>query len=387
MPAYNLHDLRTLARRRLPRGVFEYIDRGVEDEVALRENREAFARVKLYPQVLRDVRGRSAASTLFGAPLAMPVAVAPTGSAGLVWYQGELELARAAAAADVPFTLATAAMTSMEALAEQVQGRLWFQLNMFVDRSISHAMVARAERLGFEALVLTADCSVTPNREYNERNGFGLPFRVSPRALADMALHPRWFGGVLLRYLLHGGLPRYENYPPELRTAVTRFSTAKGAGRCEDLSWDDVRELRRLWPRRLIIKGILRCADAVRAAELGADAVIVSNHGGRTVDSTEAPISALPRIADAVGGRLTLLMDSGVRRGSDVLKALALGAQAVLVGRPTLYGTALGGAAGASAALGLLRAEIEREMGLLGLRSIAQVGPDLLGEGAKGPVA
>jgi len=148
-----------------------------------------------------------------------------------------------------------------------------------------------------------------------------------------------------------------------------------------------VRELRRLWPRRLIVKGILRAADAVRAAELGADAVIVSNHGGRTVDSTEAPISALPRIAEAVGGRLTLLMDSGVRRGSDVLKALALGAQAVLVGRPTLYGTALGGAAGASAALGLLRAEIEREMGLLGLRSIAQVGPDLLGQGARGPDA
>ena len=378
MEAHNLHDLRELARRRLPRGVFEYIDRGVEDEVALAENRAAFARVKLRPHALRDVAGRSSASTLFGAPLSMPVAVAPTGSAGLVWYQGELELAKAAAAAGVPFTLATAAMTSMETVAAQAGGRLWFQLNMFVDRSISHGMVARAERLGFEALVLTADCSVTPNREYNARNGFALPFRVSPKSLVDMSLHPRWMAGVLLRYVLGTGLPKYENYPPELRTAVTRFSTKKGAGRCEDLSWDDVRTLRRLWPRQLVIKGILRPEDALRAVELGADAIVVSNHGGRTVDSTEAPIAALPRIAEALRGRCTVLMDSGVRRGSDVIKALALGAQGVLVGRPTLFGTAIGGQRGAAQALGLLRAEIEREMGLMGLRSIGEIGPDLL---------
>jgi isopentenyl diphosphate isomerase/L-lactate dehydrogenase-like FMN-dependent dehydrogenase len=378
MEAHNLHDLRELARRRLPHGIFEYIDRGVEDEVALRENRDAFARVKLRPYALRDVSGRSTATSLFGSPMAMPVAVAPTGSAGLVWYQGELELARAAAAAGVPFTLATAAMTSMETIAAQVKGRLWFQLNMFADRSISHAMVNRASALGFEALVLTADCSVTPNREYNARNGFALPFKMSPRTLLDMSLHPRWFGNVLLRYLFGSGLPRYENYPPELRTAVTRFSTAKGAGRCEDLGWDDVRELRRIWPRTLIVKGLLRPEDAVRAVDLGVDAVVVSNHGGRTVDSTEAPIAALPRIADAIGGRATVLMDSGVRRGSDVLKALALGAQGVLVGRPTLFGTAVAGQAGAAHALALLQAEIEREMGLMGLRSVAEVDRGLL---------
>ncbi|MDB5896673.1 MAG: mdlB [Ramlibacter sp.] len=384
MEAQNLHDLRELARRRLPRGVFEYIDRGVEDELALRENREAFGRVKLSPHALRDVAGRTCATTLFGTPLAMPVAVAPTGSAGLVWYQGELELARAAAAAGVPFTLATAAMTSMETIASEVKGRLWFQLNMFVDRSISHAMVARAERLGFEALVLTADCPVTPNREYNARNGFALPFRVTPRSLVDMSLHPRWMASVLLRYVLGTGLPKYENYPPELRTTVTRFATAKAAGRCEDLSWDDVRTLRRLWPRALIIKGILRPEDARRAVELGADAVVVSNHGGRTVDSTEAPVAVLPRIVDAVGGRATVLMDSGVRRGSDVIKALALGARAVLVGRPTLFGTALAGQRGAAQALGLLHAEIEREMGLMGLREVSDITPDLL---AQAPMA
>jgi isopentenyl diphosphate isomerase/L-lactate dehydrogenase-like FMN-dependent dehydrogenase len=239
-------------------------------------------------------------------------------------------------------------------------------------------MVARAERLGFEALVLTADCSVVPNREYNARNGFALPFRVTRRSLVDMSLHPRWMTGVLLRYVLGTGLPKYENYPPEMRTTVTRFSTAKGAGRCEDLSWDDVRRLRELWPRKLVIKGLLRPDDALRAVDLGADAIVVSNHGGRTVDSTQAPIDALPAIVEAVGGRTTLLLDGGVRRGSDVIKALALGAQAVLVGRPTLFGTAVGGQRGAALALGLLQAEMEREMGLLGLRSVADIGHDLL---------
>ncbi|VWX61544.1 Alpha-hydroxy-acid oxidizing enzyme [Burkholderiales bacterium 8X] len=381
MQAHNLHDLRELARRRLPKGIFEYIDRGVEDEVALRENRDAFDRVKLSPYVLRDVAGRSSEASLFGAPLAMPVAVAPTGSAGLVWYQGELELARAAAAAGIPFTLATAAMTSMEAIASEVRGgRLWFQLNMFADRSISHAMVARAERLGFEALLLTADCSVTPNREYNARNGFALPFRASPRSLVDMSLHPRWLAGVMLRYLLGTGLPKYENYPAEMRTNVTGFSTLKGAGRCEDLNWNDVATLRRLWPRTLIVKGILRPEDARHAVELGVDGVVVSNHGGRTVDSTQAPIAALPRIVDAIGHQATVLMDGGIRRGSDVIKALALGAEAVLVGRPTLFGTAIGGQRGASHALLLLRAEIEREMGLMGLRQVDDITRDLLAD-------
>jgi (S)-mandelate dehydrogenase len=377
-PAYNLDDLRTLARRRLPRGVFEYVDRGVEDEVALRENRAAFAGLRIRPRVLRDVTGRSAASSLFGLPLSMPVAVAPTGAAGLVWFRGELALARAAAAAGVPFTLATNAMTSMEDIARQAGGRLWFQLNMFSDRSISDAMVTRARDLGFEALVLTADCSVVPNREYNARNGFALPFKVSARGALDMLSHPRWLAGVIGRYLVNGGLPRFENHPPEMRTRVTRFSTSASAGRCEDLTWDDVRRLRELWPGKLIVKGILHPADALLAADLGVDGIVVSNHGGRTVDSALAPILALPAIARAVGGRMVLLMDGGVRRGSDVLKARALGAQAVLIGRPTLYGTALLGEAGAAQALALLRTEIERELGLTGYRGIDEVGAELL---------
>jgi len=378
IPACNLEDLRGLAKRRLPRGVFEYVDRGVEDEVAMRENRRAFERLRMRPRVLRDVTGRSAASTLFGRPLAMPVAVAPTGAAGLVWYQGELALAKAAAAAGIPFTLATNAMTSMDTIAREAAGRLWFQLNMFADRTVSHALVARAAALDFEALVLTADCPVVPNREYNARNGFGLPFRLTPRSALDMLAHPRWLATVIGRYMLGTGLPRFENYPPELRTRVTGFSTSKSAARCEDLTWDDVRVLRDLWPRKLVIKGILAPQDALRAAELGADAVVVSNHGGRTVDSAMAPIEALPAIAEAVQGRVTLLLDSGVRRGSDVLKAIALGADAVLLGRPTLHGAAWAGQAGAEHALSLLHTEIEREMGLTGYRSIAQIGPELI---------
>ncbi|MET4576182.1 alpha-hydroxy acid oxidase [Ottowia thiooxydans] len=376
--AHNLHDFRELAKRRLPRGVFEYIDRGAEDEVALRENRQAFERIRLKPRVLVDVTGRSAGASLFGQPLTMPVAVAPTGSAGLVWFQGELELAKAAAKAGIPFTLATAAMTSMETIAREAGGRLWFQLNMFADRSIGHAMVQRAANLGFEALVLTADCSVVPNREYNARNGFTVPFRMSARSAMDMLAHPRWLAGVMGRYALGPGMPKFENYPPELRTRVTGFSTSKSAARCEDLSWKDVQELRALWPRQLVIKGILRAGDALRAVELGADAVVVSNHGGRTVDGAIAPIDALPEIFNAVGGKTTILLDSGVRRGSDVVKARALGADAVLIGRPTLFGTALAGAEGGTHVLHILKTEIEREMGLLGCRTLADITPDLL---------
>ena len=378
IPAYNLHELRDLAARRLPRGIFEYIDRGVEDEVALRENRAAFERIRLLPRVLVDVAGRSAAGELFGKPLPMPVAVAPTGSAGLVWYQGELELARAAADAGVPFTLASNSMTSMETIVRDAGGTLWFQLNMFADRRISHAMVERVRDLGFDALMLTVDCSVVPNREYNARNGFTVPFSLSVRSMLDMLSHPRWFASVMARYLLVSGMPRFENHPPEIRGKITAFPTSRSAARCENLSWDDVRALRELWPRKLILKGILRPDDAATAVSYGVDGVLVSNHGGRTVDGALAPIEALPAIVRAIGGKATVLLDSGIRRGSDVLKALALGADAVLIGRPTLFGTALAGRNGAAHALQLLRTEIEREMGLTGCRQLSDFTPDLL---------
>jgi (S)-mandelate dehydrogenase len=376
--AYNIEDLRTLAQRRVPKGVFEFVDRGSEDEIALRNNRSSFERIKLNPRTLVGVSNRTQTTSLFGKLINMPIAIAPTGIAGLMWYQGELELARAAAAAGIPFTLATGSMTAMETIAAEAAGRLWFQLYMWPDRSMSHKLVERARLAGFEALVVTVDGVVSGNREYNLRNGFTIPFTYSRRNVTDVMCHPRWMVGVLGRYVANGGMPRYENYPLELKNKITAAPMGKSMMRNDSLTWDDLRVLRKIWPHTLIVKGIMNARDALMAAECGADAVVVSNHGGRNLDSTQAPIDALPQVADAVANRLTVLMDSGVRRGSDVVKALALGAQAVMIGRPTLYGTAAGGEAGAARAIDIFREEIDRSMAHLGCSSIANIDRECL---------
>ena len=376
--AYNIDDLRTIAKRRIPKGVFEFVDRGSEDEIALRNNRDAFERIKLTPRTLVDVSKRSQEIELFGRAQTMPIAIAPTGIAGLMWYQGELELARAAAAAGIPFTLATGSMTAMEKIAEQAPGRLWFQLYMWPDRSMSHKLVERARQAGFEALVVTVDGVVAGNREYNLRNGFTIPFTYSRRNVADVMRHPRWMFGVLARYMLGGGMPRYENYPLELKNKITAAPMGRSMMRNDSLTWDDLRVLRKIWPHTLIVKGVMHPRDALLAAACGADAVVVSNHGGRNFDSTQAPIDALPHVVDAVGKRVTVLMDSGVRRGSDVVKALALGAKAVLIGRPTLYGTAAGGEAGATRAIEIFREEIGRTMAHLGCQGVGDIDRECL---------
>lgn len=375
---YNIADLREAAKRRLPKGVFEFVDRGSEDEVGLRNNRMGFERIKLRPRSLVDVSGRSTQTTLFGKPMGMPLAIAPTGAAGLVWYEGELELAKAAAAAKVPFTLATGAMTSLEKIAKEAGGRLWMQLYLWNDRKLSYQLVERAERAGFEALILTVDTIVSPNREYNARNGFNLPFHPTPRAIIDMVSHPRWLTGVLTRYLTTTGMPRYENLPEKFRSKITADPSQKEITRQDTMTWDDVRKLRALWPRVLMVKGIMRADEAVRAVEYGADAVIVSNHGGRNLDSAMASIDALPEIVEAVGDRATVILDSGVRRGSDIAKALALGAKAVLVGRATLYGTAVAGEAGALHALTMLRGELDKVMAYTACNTVDELGPDIL---------
>ncbi|WP_321871926.1 alpha-hydroxy acid oxidase [Paraburkholderia tropica] len=371
--AHNIEDLRAIAQRRVPKGLFEFVDRGSEDEVALRNNRSAFERIKIVPRTLIDVSKRSTSTTLFGYDIKIPIAIAPTGVAGLMWYQGELELARAAAAAGIPFTLATGSMTAMETIAAEAPGRLWFQLYMWPDRAMSHALVERARLAGFEALVVTVDGVVPGNREYNLRNGFTVPFSYSRRNILDVMRHPRWMVGVLGRYMANNGMPRYENYPTELKNKITAAPVGRGMMRNDSLTWDDLRELRRRWPHALIVKGIMQSNDALNALDCGADAVVVSNHGGRNLDSTQAPIDVLERIADAVNGRMSVLMDSGVRRGSDVVKAIALGAQGVLVGRPTLYGTAAHGAAGAKRAIDIFREEIDRMMAHMGCRSVSEI--------------
>jgi len=382
--AYNIDDLREIARRRVPKGMFEFVDRGAEDEVALRNNRTAFERIKLRPRTLVNVSKRSQEITLFGNPQQMPIAIAPTGSAGLMWHDGEIALARAAAAAGIPFTLATGSMTAMETIAAQAGGRLWFQLYMWPDRSLSHKLVERAKAAGYEALVVTVDGAVSGNREYNLRNGFTIPFSFTRRNVTDVLMHPEWLLGVLARYVFTTGMPRYENYPSEFKYRITAQPMGKGMLLNDSLDWDDLRVLRRMWPRTLIVKGILHPQDAVLAADCGADGIVVSNHGGRNLDSSMAPIEVLPEVVDAVGKRITVIVDSGFRRGSDVVKALALGAKAVLIGRPTLYGTAAGGEAGAARAIAIFRDEIDRVLALLGCPGIAALDREYLAPGGLG---
>ena len=371
--AYNIADLRQIAQRRLPKGLFEFVDRGTEDEIALRNNRAAFERIKLRPRTLIDVSGRNQRITLFGYEQKMPIAIAPTGSGGLMWYDGEIALARAAAAAGIPCTVSTGSVTAMEKIAEQAGGRLWFQLYMWPDRSLSHRLVERAKAAGYEALIVTVDGAVPLNREYNLRNGYTVPFTFTQRNVTDVLMHPRWLLGVLARYVFTTGMPRYENYPTEFKNRITARPMGKAMVMCDSLCWDDLRVLRKLWPRPLIVKGILHPRDAVIAADCGADGIIVSNHGGRNLDSTQAPIDVLPEVVDAVGKRLPVIVDSGFRRGSDVIKALAFGAKAVLIGRPTLYGIAAAGEAGARHAIAIFRDEIDRVLALIGCPSIAEL--------------
>jgi isopentenyl diphosphate isomerase/L-lactate dehydrogenase-like FMN-dependent dehydrogenase len=376
--AYNIGDLRELARRRLPKGVFEFFDRGTEDEVSLVRNREIFERIKLRPRTLVDVSKRSQGIELFGKRQEMPVIIAPTGSAGLAWYEGEIALAKAAVAAGIPYTIATGAMTAMEKIAKEAGGTRWFQLYMWPDRKLSYELVERARDAGFEGLVVTIDSPVPPAREYNLHNGFTIPFKFTRRNVTDVLMHPRWMTGVLAKYLATTGMPKYENYPLEYKTTITSRPMGRSMPLNDSFTWEDIRTLRRLWPGKLIAKGLLHPQDAVLAAESGADAVVVSNHGGRVVDGTPAPIELLPYVVDAVGHRMTVIVDSGFRRGSDIVKALALGAHAVMIGRATLYGTAVGGEAGARRALTLLREEIDRTLALIGCTSIAGLGHEYL---------
>lgn len=375
---HNIADLREAAKRRLPRGIFEYVDRGTEDEVALRENRAAIDRIRLVPRLPRDVSGRRPATLLFGHPIGMPLVIAPTGAAGLMWHRGEIELAHAAQAAAVPFTMATASMMALDELAREVQGRLWFQLYLWSDHGLSYDLVRRAADAGYEALVITVDTPVAPNREYNVRNGFTVPFRPTVTNMTDMLLHPRWLIGTLLPYLRDAGMPRLANHPVEFNNKATHAATTGRVALSDSLNLDEISRLRERWPRRLIVKGILHAQDAIDVVARGADAVIVSNHGGRNLDSAIASFDALPAIAAAVRDKAAVIVDSGVRRGSDILKAAALGAHAVQVGRATLFGTAVAGRAGVSRALELLRYELDTAMANTGCARIDQVTRELL---------
>ena len=373
--AYNLADLRALAKRVLPKGLFEYVDRGTENEVALRTMRGALENVMFQPRVLVDVSARTTHTDFFGERSAMPVAVAPTGAAGLLWFDGEIEIARAARNMGIPFILSTASIVSMERVAAEAGGRLWFQLYMWPDRKMSMELVERAKNSGYEALIVTADTPVSPNREYNKRNGFSLPMRISPRNAVDVALHAGWFLKVFARYMLRSGIPTLENYPASMRA---RLNQAQSIVECDSLNWDDLKSLRKRWDGPLIVKGILRADDAQRAHDCGADAIVVSNHGGRNLDASVPPFTVLPEIVDRVGKHIDVFVDGGISRGSDVVKAVALGAKGALVGRAPLWGVAVDGEPGARLALQILRDEIDRVLAFTGAPSIQALDRSLL---------
>lgn len=383
---YNIADLRAVAQKRLPRGVFEYIDKGSEDLVSLAGNRGAFADIKLLNKVVTDISDVQLDTEIFGKPASLPLAIAPTGTAGMAWYEGEFELAKAAAAAGVPFTLATGSNTPMEKLANEAGGRLWMQLYMWKEKHLSDELVKRAARNGFEALLWTVDIGHGANREYNLRNGFATPYVLNTRSVIDMLRHPAWLTTVMGRYMMNGGMPRHVNYPKGYQMPMTgNVSRLRDRGpttrRADKLSWDDVDRLRDLFPGKLLIKGIMRPDDAAEAVEHGVDGIVVSNHGGRNMDSAPPTIAVLPGIVEAVGGRMTILIDSGVRRGSDIVKCLALGADAVLAGRATLYGTAAGGADGAARALAILKDEMKRTMAYIGTQRVSDIDHDVVWNG------
>jgi L-lactate dehydrogenase (cytochrome) len=365
----NLWDARKAAQRRLPRGLFEYIDRGTEDEVAITANRRRLDAIKLSPSVLVDVSQRSQATTILGRGQPIPLVIAPTAVAGIVWHDGEVELAKAAAAAGIPFCVSTQSITPIERIAES-RARLWFQLYVWKNRQRTLALIDRARAAGAETLVVTVDTAIAPNREYNMRNGFGIPLKPSWRAGIEVLMHPRWTSAVLLRAIMASGVPTYAHYPQEFRTRLGRAALSEEISLATDVTWEDVRLLRRHWKGKLMLKGILRVDDALTAISHGVDAIVVSNHGARNLDCAPGPTDVLPAIAEAVGDRMEILADSGVRRGSDVARFVALGARGVLVGRATLYGLAMGGMQGASRVLDLLTHELNVTMGMLGACSL-----------------
>ncbi|WOH52469.1 alpha-hydroxy acid oxidase [Bradyrhizobium sp. sBnM-33] len=374
----NHAEVRQIAKRRLPRGIFEYIDRGSEDENALQRNRGALDAVRIKPRVLTGGGVRSQAVSLFGQTHEVPIIVAPTAFAGLVRYRGEIELAKAAASCGVPFCAAMEAITAVEEIAAASSAPIWFQLYLWDKDELWRDLIERAWKIGVRTLVLTVDTPISANREFNTRNGFGMPFRYSARNISDVALHPRWAIGVFARYLATGKVPSFANYPAAYRSTILGRGAARSIRHESDLAWENVRRLRDLWQGNLILKGILRTDDAILAAKVGADGIVVSNHGGRNLDSAPAPIEVLAEIVDAVGKQITVIADSGVQRGSDILKLLAIGAKGVMIGRSLLYGTTVGGMSGATRMIGLLRRELDIAMALSGCKDVHELDRSLL---------
>jgi L-lactate dehydrogenase (cytochrome)/(S)-mandelate dehydrogenase len=363
--ALSIADLRRMAQRRLPKIIFDVIESGVEDERGLARNEGAFARHHFLPRYGIDVEQRNQAITLFGQSYASPFGLAPTGFAALFRHGADSMLARAAATANIPFILSGASAETPEAIAQVAPRHAWYHLYPARQRAITSDLLARAQNAGLRKLVLTVDNPVYPNRERDTRNGFGQPWwRLRPSMLAEALTHPAW----LLAYLKHGGMPVLQSWAPYAGPAASGLEIARFF-RSQSPSiqtWNDIARLRRRWQGQLIIKGLQHPDDALRAAELGVDGIIVSNHGGKACDGLPSPLDTLPGIHAAVGQRVTVMFDSGIRRGADIVVAACLGAKFSFVGRATLYGVSAFGEAGAARAIEILRTEIDTTLALIG---------------------
>lgn len=370
--AASVADLRSISRRRLPGGVFDYIDGGAEDEIAMERNAEAFRRVEFRPRVMQGVGDADPATTLLGRPLAFPLVLAPTGFTRIAHPDGELAVARAAERAGVPYSLSTLATRSIEEVAAVSSGALWFQVYVWRDRGLVEEMIRRAAESGYQALCLTVDATVLGRRERDVRRGFTLPPKIGLDTIIDGIRHPRWTWD-------------FARSDPIVFANVTGQSFGDGTdavslaeyvnGQFDPaLSWRDLEWLRSVWEGPIVIKGIQTVADAVDAADEGADAIVVSNHGGRQLDSAPPTLELVAPIVDAVGDRLEVIVDGGVRRGADIVKALALGARAAMAGRAYLYGLGAGGERGVDQVLEMLEAGVRRTMTLIGARTVADIG-------------
>ncbi|HQD82813.1 MAG TPA: alpha-hydroxy acid oxidase [Quisquiliibacterium sp.] len=364
----SLDDFEPAARRHLPRPIFGYIAGAVETNRSLAANREAFDEHAFVPRVLVDISRRSTQCTLFGKTWSAPFGIAPMGICALSSYRGDLVLARAAADAGVPMIMSGSSLIRLEEVASACPGT-WFQAYLPGDEPRIGALIERVAAAGFRTLVITVDTPVSANRENNVRTGFSTPLRPTPRLFWDGITHPRWLFGTFLRTLLRHGMPHFENNYATRGAPIVSRNVARDFSDRGHLNWAHFRFIRSIWPGRLVIKGILSADDARIARDAGADGIIVSNHGGRQLDGAVAPLRVLPSIVAACPD-LPVMMDSGVRRGTDVLKALALGARCVFVGRPFAYAAAVGGVAGVTHAIDLLTQEISRDLAMLGVNDV-----------------
>jgi L-lactate dehydrogenase (cytochrome) len=375
--AVNVDDVRVLARRRLPRVIYDFIEGGAEDEITVRRNEDAFDGRALVPRVMVGVGERDLSTTVLGERLSLPIVLGPAGLARIAHHHGEEAVARAAGGEGTIFALSTGASATIESVAAAASGPLWFQLYLWRDREVIAGLVRRAAAAGYRALCVTVDVPLIGQRERDMRNGMTIPLRLRPGGILDAALRPGWIYG-----LARGPQVTFANFADlEEDAGGSRSSLADFVNRemmNPGADWDDLAWIREQWDGPLVVKGVMSALDAERAVQLGAQAVVVSNHGGRQLDQAPSSLDVLEEIVHAVGDRAEVLLDGGIRRGTDVLKALALGARAVMIARPWFYGLAAGGEPGVVRTLRILRSELDRGMALIGAPAVGSLDPSFV---------